>query len=77
MNGLLQFLVQTGRLGQTGARRLFCLVFGACCNTIMLVMFELLGVLTFDVRLAALKAHIALLVIFMLCAIPWCAPASA
>ena len=69
--------MQASRIQHTGARRLFCIVFGACCNTIILVLFELLGVLTFSFRLLALKAHIAVLVLFMLCAIPWCAPHAA
>lgn len=64
---------QAARLDRSVARRLFCVVFGACCNTIVIILFELLDVLSFDFRLAALKAHIATLVLFMLCAIPWCA----
>ena len=63
--------MQASRIQHTGARWLFCVVFGACCNTIVLVLFELLDILTFAFRLTALKAHITLLVLFMLCAIPW------
>ena len=66
---------QAVRLERSVARRFFCVVFGACCNAIVIILFELLDVLSFDFRLAALKAHIATLVLFMLCAIPWCAPA--
>lgn len=62
--------LQIAKFADIGAQRLFCVIFGACCNTLLLVLFEILGVLTYDFRLGALKTHIALLVLFMLCAVP-------
>ena len=64
--------VQAYKSDARGALFLFCAVFGVCCNTIVLVLFELLDLMTFNSRLTALRLHVVLLVCCMLFAIPWC-----
>lgn len=66
--------VQVVKFADQGAQRLFCVIFGACCNTLLLIIFELLDFMTYTFRLAALKTHIAALLLFMLCAVPRCSP---
>lgn len=56
--------------GLSATQRIFCLVFGACCNTLAIVVCELLGALSFAARLAALRVHVVALVLFMLCGLP-------
>eukprot|EP00892_Ulva_mutabilis_P008886 jgi/Ulvmu1/636/UM010_0006.1 len=67
-----QYYFRTSRMASVvkfadqGAQRLFCVIFGACCNTLLLIIFELLDFMTYSFRLAALKTHIAALLLFML-----------